>query len=467
MSNKLRELQQKHNSFFYKSYSYKIEESYLKVKYEFLLSPNVDFQPEIDIPLIGDLAINIDRLVFLLGMVELISYWKVACPEEIIIECEGLSDYENAWWEKLFRNGLGEFFYQNNISPSIPFRIISSSERDFEDYLNNDLKNKATISEPSFLVLVGGGKDSIVSLELIKKYAESKGLNYGALCLNPISASLEAVNLARYEKNLIIKRRIDPQLIKLNKDGYLNGHTPFSALLSFSSVLTALLNGFTNVVSSNESSASFGNVNFEDYEINHQYSKSIYYENDFRSYMEHLNCPVNYFSLLRPLNEIQIASFFSGFEKYHSVFRSCNVGQTALARADSISTKWCGTCPKCVFTFICLSAFLSLDKLEQIFGDNILLKDENLPHIRDLLGKGELKPFECVGTKEEVSAALCVFLKDKDSNLLYDSIRSMLSNNESDIKELLIEWNIDNSLPPTLIEFIKIELDSRLNKYEF
>jgi AraC-like DNA-binding protein len=87
-------------------------------------------------------------------------------------------------------------------------------------------------------------------------------------------------------------------MLDCNKRGFLNGHTPFSAIVAFSSVLTAYLYGLKTVVLSNESSASESTVS--EAEVNHQYSKSYQFERDFAAYeREYLHCGVQYFSLLR------------------------------------------------------------------------------------------------------------------------------------------------------------------------
>ena len=113
---------------------------------------------------------------------------------------------------------------------------------------------------------------------------------------------------------------------------------------------------------------------------------------------ENLSEEVQYFSFLRPLSELQIAKLFSQCEAYHPVFRSCNVG----SKTDS----WCGHCPKCLFTWIILSPFLSREKLVAIFGKDMMADISLRPILEELNGTAAVKPFECVGTVEEVNACL-------------------------------------------------------------
>ena len=251
------------------------------------------------------------------------------------------------------------------------------------------------LDKSSALVPIGGGKDSVVTLELLRR----NRIDCLPLILNPRGATLECIKAARYtpEEIFIINRTIHPQLLELNDKGFLNGHTPFSAMLGFNTILAAVLSGRKHIALSNESSANESTV--EDSSINHQYSKSFEFEQDFRNYVRSYISPKpNYFSFLRPVSELQIAELFSRFDGYHDVFRSCNVG----SKTDS----WCGNCPKCLFTYIILSPFLSQERLTAIFGKN-LFSDLGLKHwLRELTGMVNVKPFECVGTVDEVNASL-------------------------------------------------------------
>ena len=242
---------------------------------------------------------------------------------------------------------------------------------------------------------MGGGKDSVVTLELLRR----AGKTIRPLIMNPRGATIECARVAGFpmDEVLVIRRSIDPTLLDLNAKGYLNGHTPFSAMLAFYTRLASKLSGIPNVALSNESSANESTVLGTS--VNHQYSKSLEFEDDFRAY-----CPgFNYFSFLRPLSELQIAMLFSRFTAYHDVFRSCNVG--------SKQDIWCGHCAKCLFAYIILSPFIEPARLNRIFGKS-MLDDTSLElEFRQLIGEAETKPFECVGTVSEVRQALSMALK--------------------------------------------------------
>jgi len=385
-------LRQKHNLFIYDSYKIERDSQNTKITYKYIMD-DITFQPTWTFSSSyfkrGIDEEFFENLVFNLGMVELVSYWKAACPKNVQILCGELSSRQVAFFKKLYFNGLGEFFYTNGINADFD---------DFMDIKSEGKKHKFSPLDDDFsgsLIPVGGGKDSIVTLELLKEEKEKNA----CYIVNPRGASLDSCYTAGFEDEKIIKayRTIDPELLRLNSLGYLNGHTPFSAMLAFSCLIFAYIQGKKYIVLSNESSANESNV--LDTNINHQYSKGIEFENDFREYVKnYITGKIIYFSLLRPLSEWQIVKEFSKHKKYFNVFKSCNVG--------SKKDVWCANCPKCLYVYIMLSAHLDREEVERIFGKNMLddfsLKDTFDGLICDFLDK----PFECVGTKGEINLAL-------------------------------------------------------------
>ncbi len=393
--------------FVFEKYSYSTTDNALNIEYLFNLSDKYFFKPKLTFPkrkfykteIIPDAVLQ--NLVFNLGMIELISYWKAACSPEIIIKPHSLTNKQIEWWKKLYFNGLGEFFYLNNIKPDInSFVKIKSTSDDklsaFKVQTNNDI-----------IVPIGGGKDSVVTIETLK----STHKNITPLILNLNESRERTIKTAGFsiDNSIVINRTIDPKLIELNEKGFLNGHTPFSAVLAFTSVIAAVISGKRNIALSNESSANEATVG--DTNINHQYSKSLEFEKDFREYLsKYISEDINYFSFLRPLNELQIAKLFSKYSQHFSGFRSCNVG--------SKTNEWCGNCPKCLFTFIILSPFIERNKLIKIFNKD-LFDDENLIDIfEQLTGNTKEKPFECIGTIDEVNVAVRAFIESSDKENL-------------------------------------------------
>lgn len=387
--------------FVYESYQYDVQPDGLHIVFTFRIADDIVFRPTAFFPARRFLDMRqprgtLDTLVFNIGMAELISYWKCLCPPTVEVCCGHLAPSQIQFWKKLYFNGLGEFFYTNGIAASADdFLSIVSAPGSHKEHRPID---NGPADDGGILVPIGGGKDSVVSLELLQQATRPT-----PLIMNPRGATTNCVNAAGYaaEETLIIHRTIHPRLIELNAQGCLNGHTPFSAMLAFYTLLAAQLSGKRSIALSNESSANEATV--ADTHINHQYSKSLEFENDFRRYVaQHISASLDYFSFLRPLSELQIAMLFSRHEKYFDIFRSCNVG--------SKQDVWCAHCPKCLFAYIILAPFIPPQRINGIFGRCLLDDPSLLPFFHQLTGRAATKPFECVGTVEEVRCALSMTL---------------------------------------------------------
>ncbi|MFA4850933.1 MAG: hypothetical protein WC599_00245 [Bacteroidales bacterium] len=434
--------------FVYESFDLKKNAESIEISYYFILDNKYFFRPTIKIPLkpfINPACFSEEKLkniVFHIGLVELISYWKAACPEEIVIKPFYLDEYQKKWWKNFYFNGLGEFFYLNSIQTTV---------NDFVDIIveSTDIPAKTSFyTENSVIIPVGGGKDSAVTMEILSGYNDKL-----LLILNPSKACMDTAFAAGYNDDRIItiQRTIDPVLLKMNDEGFLNGHTPFSALLAFVSLFSAAVTGKKHIALSNESSANEPTV--EDSFVNHQYSKSYEFEKDFRNYyLKYITEDINYFSFLRPINELQIAKLFSEFSKYHPVFKSCNIG--------SKTDIWCGNCPKCLFAYIILSPFIESKKLIEIFGKDIFNDENSLHHFNQLIGAAGTKPFECVGTVDEVNAALCETIKNKNDKLpflleYYKGSENYEKYKNNDMSFLLKNFNNEHFLEERFVEILK------------
>ena len=461
-------LRETFESFCYQDFHYSVENGEFHASFDFVLQPVVgahhmrptEFHPTFTIPSRvfyhwNEIPKNIlDNLIFHIGLIELISYWKIACPKRVIVKPFALDKEQIGWWKKLYFNGLGEFFYVNGIETNInEFMHIESEISPLPAVGRNDDPKTSFRAERSeaeespsnwvkTLIPVGGGKDSVVTLELLKNRVPAI-----PLIINPRGATNECVVAAGFteEQTAIIKRTLDPTMLRMNAEGYLNGHTPFSAMLAFYTVLLGFATKSKYIALSNESSANEPTV--PDTEINHQYSKSVAFENDFRHYVaKYIDADIQYFSFLRPLNELQIAKLFSRAKEYRKAFKSCNAG----SKTDS----WCGKCPKCLFTWLALSPFISRKELTEIFGKD-LLSDNNLRPILDQLdGSVEVKPFECVGTVGEVRACVNRILQTDDR--LKDTILDgVAQTNDMTVEDYISQFDEGNNLPDLFKNILK------------
>ena len=401
--NKFETFRQKFPRFFYHSYETEETQESLTVTYHFEIEGLSSFSPKWVFPkrkedqeLTKDNA-TFKRMLFSLGMVELVSYWKITCSPKVVVEAGSLNEEQVLWWKHLYYHGQGEFFYTNHIEtdPESFMELIS---------VGTEPKGReVSVETKGCLVPIGGGKDSAVTIELLKK----AGQDCCCYIINPRGATSNTAKAAGFseEQIKIARRTLDKNMLELNKQGYLNGHTPFSALVAFSSTITAYLQGLHYIALSNESSANESTVKGST--VNHQYSKSFEFESDFHNYEKKwLHSGTYYFSMLRPLSEFQIAKYFAKCTQYHRIFRSCNAG--------SKEDIWCGHCPKCLFVYLILSPFLSTNALREIFGRDMLEDPEMIPTLEQLAGIQEEKPFECVGSRNEVNTAVCLAIARRE-----------------------------------------------------
>lgn len=439
---KYNELRNKYDTFIYDSYEIEELENTTKITYNFIVPSLTQYKPTLEVK-----KFKIDsftkNLIFHIGLVELVSYWKATCSKNVIIKAGYINKEQIEFFKKLYFYGLGELFYTNGIIPN------------YDDFINIKCELKEqNIEIPNYvgngnLIPIGGGKDSNVTLEIMKSDFEDN------LCfiINPKQVTLSCAQTAGYsnEKIVTVKRTIDKNLIELNKQGFINGHTPFSALVAFLSYFNAYITGKKYILLSNESSANESNV--DGTKINHQYSKTYEFECDFNEYTKkYFKIDIKYFSLLRPLSEYQIAMLFSNYEKYHEIFKSCNVG------SKKEPWHWCCSCPKCLFVYIILSPFLYKEKLIRIFGEDLFEKEDLLDIFIELTGYGKTKPFECVGTYEEVRYAITKTISKLDKKpylLKYYKEHFELENLNKNLEN---KYNLENNLNPYFENLLKSEL---------
>ncbi|MBI3965948.1 MAG: hypothetical protein HY329_09965 [Chloroflexi bacterium] len=441
------ELRARHPRLVYERFSIRRSGADLAVRFQFKLEPDVVFEPallfpDVDEERLGSLAPGVlENLIFHIGLIETLSYWKCACPPELVVAAGPLTSDQIEWWRDLYRHGLGEFYYTNDVDFSAPdFVTIQSTGADrFVPTVDS-----GPAADRDF-VLIGGGKDSAVTLQLLK----DAGHQLNTLLLNPIESALEVTRQAGYGEPVIVRRTIDPTLLRLNAASYLNGHTPFSAYLGFLSIACATLYGYRSLIVSNERSANEGNVEFHGLTVNHQYSKTFRFESSFVDYSRrYLSTRAHYFSMLRPLYELQIAMLFATMPQYFPVCKSCN--------RNLKLNSWCGRCAKCLFVYTMLRPFLATSELVDIFGADLFDREESIPLVAELAGVSKHKPLDCVGTLAETQAALRLGVErvraagESLPTVLRWAQESVLDERPESLSEaqaLLRSWSPDHLLP--------------------
>jgi hypothetical protein len=369
-----------------------------RVRLSYGLDEEIAFVEEFDLPVATPVQDadrrRIDGLLALLHWVAGISYYKTAAPEVVVLEAGPRpGPAAAALLEALYSEGLGEFAFVNGLARLPRPRFPAGPPPE-----------PPPSPEPSpapsrVLVPVGGGKDSVVALEAVRRSG-------CALALFSVGRSAPMARTARVAglPHLVAERRLDPRLGELNRAGALNGHVPITAIVTCVALLTAALRGFDAVAMANERSASSGNLRWDGIEVNHQFSKSFAAERLMRAAAAEQGGGVDVFSVLRPASELAIARAFARLEAYHRAFTSCN----AIFRLDPArrAASWCCECPKCRFVYLMLAPFSDPAHLRAVFGRDLLDEEDQFAGFALLTATGGNKPFECVGEEEESLAAI-------------------------------------------------------------
>jgi len=340
-----------------------------------------------------------------------VSYFKLLAPHRITAPKIALDAEALQFVLDVYENGLGEFYARNNLQRFGRLKF---------DFASKNASTDTTIPLPDrILVPIGGGKDSLVSVQLLEK----AGVEFTPFAVNPkgpILTSVEEIN----KTPIYVKRTLDAKMIRLSKEpGYYNGHVPSTAIISMIAALSAVLFGYNRIALSNERSASEGNIEFDGRQANHQHSKSVEFERLIANILSKTTGgALQYFSLLRPYSEARIAALFARETRFDKAFSSCNRNFKLSGHDGPL---WCGECPKCHFVFLILAPVMDKERLLSIFGQNLLDIFNNAHAYRELTGLAGQKPWECVG--EILEAAACLWVLTDRAEWKDDALVSNLN----------------------------------------
>jgi hypothetical protein len=336
---------------------------------------------------------TLQALLLMIG----INYWCVFPTSNIHIEGFTLTHEQAHFWDALYLNGLGEFFYNMQI--------------DFHDLIAFPYDASAAEPTPArferptrALLLNGAGKDSILSAEMLK----ASGTSFDFFAFEPTPAHKRITALVG-AKNIKVTRRRDPWINTVMLWFGVSNAYPSVSTFTFIATLLAELLGYNSIIFSNERSADFGNLTYLGLPVNHQWCKSSEAEKLINNYIQRFITPdISTTSLLREYSELEIVQRFVHYPQYLRYFTSCNT-YFWLTRGEQLlwgTSYWCKRCPKCVFLFACFSAYVPKKEMIDIFGADLYAKKRLLPLFRQILGIEGFKPLDCVGEPEEMILAM-------------------------------------------------------------
>lgn len=337
------------------------------------------------------------RALQILHLVAGVSYYKAGLNRRIGVSDDRSLDGLGGFLTELYVRGLAEFGYVNGVD------VASKVHFPDEGVLSGSREHPARplVLPGRALVAMGGGKDSLVGLDILRQ----AGVPVTPVCVGGSELIRRTVKAAGLPL-IAIGRRLAPELAQMNRAGAMNGHVPVTAINSAILLCASILYGFRYIVFANERSADEATlVTADGKEVNHQYSKSSDFEAGFRRVIAAQVSPdIEYFSILRPFSELEIVRRFSGMERFHAVYSSCN--RNFHLDGPRVDGRWCGDCPKCRFAALSLALFMAPEKVRAIQGFDLLNDPGQEDGFRALCGLNRDKPFECVGEAGESRAAL-------------------------------------------------------------
>jgi len=354
---------------------------------ETLFFPHAPWPPERGRQAAFEVALN------LLHLIAGVSYYKAAVPPIVLVDGPAPNSVLTDLVKQVYVHGLAEFGFVNQLDVAGRWQLTA------DNYALPAAQNM--LLPERALVAMGGGKDSIVGLDMMRH----TGLDLLPVCIGASSLIGDTVKVTGLPL-LRIGRELAPELMELNAAGAYNGHVPVTAINSAILVCAAILYGFRYIVFSNERSADEATlVAPNGATVNHQFSKSSTFERAFREAVHTCISPdIEYFSILRPFSELDIVRRFSVLTPFHELYSSCN--RNFRLQGSPVGGRWCGHCPKCLFAALSLAVFLEPEQVRAIQGKDLLSDLCQLDGFRAICGLGQNKPFECVGEIGESRAAL-------------------------------------------------------------
>lgn len=434
-----------HSNFFISSYQRNPNNLIATFQYHFddqvYFSEQVDFSCPLS-PINTDVG-DIHQLLIHTHIALWLSYYKLSPKASIIIQTASLTKEQIAFWHTFYTSGLGEYCVINDIDPHhIAIFQCQSQSATVPITTQRVSHNKA-------LVWIGWGKDSIVSAELLK----SMWYDFDYISIGKWYPLHDQVASITQKSVVHISRSLDPLLFQLNtQPHYYNGHVPITGMLAWIKLITAYLYGYNQIILSNEKSSNEWNWSRYGMQINHQRSKSIEFEHLFDNYIQtYITNTIHYFSLLRGMYEIKIVRLFSHFPQYFNTFSSCNNNFKLIDNHKITQYRWCCQCPKCVFVYTSLRPYIDSTQAQKIFGSELYDDASLIPLYEELLWVSGHKPFECVGTNEEMLVSMYTMYQ-----------RYQWSNSKLPV---VISWFQDTIVPTLSTDLIE-NLSHKLMTYE-
>ena len=313
-----------------------------------------------------------------------------------------LDDFQAFFFNKIYQEGLAQLAYENHLTRAYLAHFYPTEgyhPAEPVHYRGEDI-----------LSLQSGGKDSILTATMLNEQNMAFTpwyLSHSPDAAHPLVIDHLGDDNTKNTPAFIAIREID--LYHLQQAAGIDGHTPMTLIYETLGLVQAILFNKKAVLTSLAQEATEPTTYIGDLPVNHQWSKSWECELLLAEYVKrYLSPDLIIGSPIRHMSELRVAEQFTKkcWERYGYGFSSCQVAGYRQFTGGS-DLPWCGNCARCANAYLLFCPFLPKDSLSSLFSDYDLFAREGLhPIFRSLLSiDGEMKPFESVGSVEELRSA--------------------------------------------------------------
>lgn len=379
-------------SYYFDKETYTAVFMYQGVDHQFF-TEKITFKKPADHYLTPDFTL-LDRALQLAFILAGTSYYK-AHPTAQVAADFPIDEFQAGFFNLVFQEGLSQFAFENRLTRADLAHFIPTPGYTAP----NPLEYKGS----GILCLQSGGKDSLLTAALLNK----KQTPFTPWYLSHNGTYPYVLDhLIEDTKATIATRIIDLEQLKQTKG--LNGHIPATYITQALALVQAILLRYDTILTSIGQEGNEPHSWIDNLPVNHQWSKTWAAELYFAEYVKRYLSPnLKVGSMLRGFSELYIAELFTRecWGKFRFSFSSCNVANYKQ-EADNQHLTWCGKCPKCANSYLLFAPFIAPAELSQFFNADLFSSKKLRRTFKGLLGiDGEMKPFECVSSIEELRSA--------------------------------------------------------------
>lgn len=337
----------------------------------------------------------LDHALFLAFMLIGTSYYK-AHPTTSVELSQPIDEFQAQFFNAVYQEGLSQFAFENQLTRSDLAHFVAAP-----DY---QAPTPLPYTSQGVLALQSGGKDSLLTATLLNE----QNINFTPWFVGYGNHNHPSIIDEVSDQSLqIVERQIDHA--GLQKTAGKNGHVPITYIVMSLALVQAILNGNNTVITSVAREGDEPHGMIDDLPVNHQWSKSWSAEQLFAKYVAtYISPDLHIGSPLRKYSELKVAELFAKkcWQKYGDKFSSCNRANYKQG-SNSQKLTWCGDCAKCANSYLLFCPFLPAETLTATFAGQDLFTSPRLTEtFKGLLGvDGVMKPFECIGTIDELRYA--------------------------------------------------------------